>query len=1013
MRLKEVEHVLTVSVSGYENDRVVSMITADSRQVVAGALFVAVRGHGGDGHDFIGQAVERGCVGVVGEVKPDDFTGEVPFFQVSDSRYGFGLLAAEFYGNPAEQLTLIGITGTNGKTTTSWILEAILKQACLQTGVIGTVNYRYQEQNGNMVVRPASLTTPDPLQLQSLLKEMAEAGVTHVIIEASSHALHQGRLAGLLFSVALFTNLSRDHLDYHLNMDNYFEAKKLLFTSRLQKDGVSVVVVSPEDRNDYGSRLADELAGQKVIRVGLDSGTQVFADNLELSIDGGSFMLVIPEKLVAEQVTTSLVGRHNVLNEIGAAGIAFALDIDAACIRDGLSRLKGVSGRLERIFPAGRGHVREELAAVFVDYAHTPDALENVLTTLKPLTSGRLVCVFGCGGDRDKGKRSLMGEVAGRLADMVVITSDNPRTEVPETIIAEIEPGLKRSGRVKKTGDELFYSCSDKDEGGYMIEEDRRAAIQLACVGSRAGDVVVVAGKGHEEYQVNVGGREFFSDLVEVKNGFAAWTVENLIRATGGKLLGETSPKGIVFAGISTDTRLVQSGDVFVALRGERYDGHDFIQDAVARGAGAVVVETPSSGLQDKVQEILVDDTLKALGDLAGFRRKFFHDNLKVIGISGSSGKTTLKEITAAIFSEFYHTGSEYTCSAVLKTAGNFNNLIGLPLSLLPLSGEHRVAVMEMGMNRFGEIGRMTEIADPDIACINNVHASHLEGVGSLEGVARAEGELFERLRPDGLRVVNLDDPFVVKLAKKYPGPEIGFAVTAAGRKRKPLVRVTRITSLAEKGSRFTLHIGEWKQRITIAVPGIHNVHNAAAAAAICHGSGVDKHAIISGLARYTNVDKRMQFMQIPGGLTALDDSYNANPSSMEAALRTVASFGDQNCRRVAALGDMLELGDEANQRHREIGRLLATLGYDMVAVTGEYSEEYLAGAREAGMGSDQMMRFVETVTMADWLYHLLIAGRLGEGDWLLVKGSRGMRMEKLLFELQNRFDPAMNGKEY
>lgn len=1016
MKLNEVERIIAATtVSGAVDNRVVSMVTADSRQVVAGALFVAVRGHDGDGHYFIDQAVERGCIGVVAETVPDGFPGTVSFFKVSDSRHGLGLLAARFHGNPADKLILIGLTGTNGKTTTSWILEAILHQARLQTGVIGTVNYRYQGADGKMVIRPAPLTTPDPLILQSLLREMAEAGVTHVIIEASSHALHQGRLSGLLFSVALFTNLSRDHLDYHRDMDDYFAAKKLLFTSFLQKDGVSVVVVDLENRNDYGSRLGEDLKGQKVIRVGLDKSSQVFADNLELSIDASIFTLMIPEKGVAEPVNSALIGKHNILNEIGAAGVAFALDIDAGHIRGALSGLETVPGRLERIFP-GREHRQADLPAVFVDYAHTPDGLENVLATLGSLTQGRLVCLFGCGGDRDKGKRQLMGEVAGRLADIIMLTSDNPRSEEPGSIIAEIEVGLEKAGRAKKSDTDLFLFSPDSGrvEGGYTVEEDRRTAIHLACAASKPADVVVIAGKGHEEYQINFKGREFFSDHVEVENGFAAWTVEKILKATGGKLSNKSSPKikTTVFAGISTDTRLVQSKDVFVALRGDKYDGHDFIRAAVEKGAAAVVVEEYPLDLEGDVQVIKVKNTLNALGDLAGFRRKFFTDRLKVIGITGSSGKTTLKEMTAAIFGEFYHTDAEDARSAVLKTEGNFNNLIGLPLSILPLSGEHRVAVMEMGMNTFGEIGRMTEIANPDVACINNVHAAHLEGVGSLEGVARAKGELFERLRADGLRIVNFDDPFVVKLAKKYPGPEIGFAVTANGRKRKPLVRVTRITSLGENGNRFTLHIGDWQERVTIPVPGLHNVHNAAAATAICHGCGVDKAAIIRGLGHYTTISKRMQFIEMPGGLQVLDDSYNANPSSMEAALRTVASFGDKNCRRVAALGDMLELGGEAKERHREIGNLVATLGYDMIAVTGEYSEEYLAGAGEAGMSSKEMMRFVETPAMADWLYHLLIAGRLGEGDWLLVKGSRGMRMEKLLVELQNRFDPAMNGRK-
>ena len=268
-----------------------------------------------------------------------------------------------------------------------------------------------------------------------------------------------------------------------------------------------------------------------------------------------------------------------------------------------------------------------------------------------------------------------------------------------------------------------------------------------------------------------------------------------------------------MFTGISTDTRTLQPGDVFLALAGESFDGHAFLGTAVDRGAGALIVEQQFAGARGNIPVIVVADTLKALGDLASYRRRILGGNVNIVAITGSSGKTTVKEMTAAIFERYYAT-RENAQESVLKTQGNFNNLIGLPLSLLPLGAEHRVAVLEMGMNRAGEIARLTEIADPDIACIKNIQAAHLEGLGDINGVAAAKGELFAGLREDAVQVINYDDPQVVRVAGKYRGRKIGYGVTAAGRRRRPAVRVTRIAGLGEQGSRFTLQIGEWKERI-------------------------------------------------------------------------------------------------------------------------------------------------------------------------------------------------------
>ncbi len=976
----------------------VDTVTADSRQAGPGSVFVALRGSAADGHDYIDQAVARGCRHLVVEKSPGSLEG-VSVARVRDTHQALGRLAAAVYDFPARSLTMIGLTGTNGKTTVSWIVEQMLASCGFQVGVIGTVNYRYRDRSGTSVTRPAPLTTPDPVALQALLREMVDAGVSHVVMETSSHALDQGRLEGINFDVAVFTNLSRDHLDYHGSMEEYFQAKKLLFTRYLKQGGRPVVVIDPErSKDDWGTSLAEELRDRlSVVTCGFGEECVVRATDASLDLHGFDCTLFLAGQEYG--LHSSLTGRYNLLNVLAAAGVGKALGLDDRAVVKGLGQLAPVPGRLERVRLAGAG---SQGPTVFVDYAHTPDALANVLQTLRNLVRGRLICIFGCGGDRDRGKRPLMGQVAGEYADIAVVTSDNPRSEDPQAIIDEICEGLEKKNSSRLAVATLF---NDGAAHGHVSVPDRRSAIAVGCSLAGSEDIVLIAGKGHEEYQILGDKRIFFDDRLEAGNGLLTWNREHLLRATGGRVGAGKQVQ--LLKDISTDTRSVGVGDIFVALEGENFDGHDFVDRAVEAGAGAVIVHREVKDLPDDVLVIRVEDTLQALGDLAAHRRRLLGPDLQVVAITGSCGKTTVKEMTAAIFALDLQEKNPGV-DPLLKTRGNFNNLIGLPLSLLPVRYGQRVAVLEMGMNQFGEIRRLTEIADPDIGCITNVQAAHLEGLGSLEGVARAKGELFAGMRPDSTAVVNLDNPQVRGLARNCE-QMIGFAVTPAGRRHHPLVKATRIRSLGEQGMRFTLHIGDWRQRITVPVPGEHNVSNCAAAAAIAHGAGIDPETICTGLAGFENIDKRMQFMALPGGIRLLNDCYNANPGSMAAALETVSRFGE-NCRRVAVLGDMLELGSETRPAHEAVGRLTAQLGYDLLLAVGRYADLVAEGARGAGMAEDRIHCFAATADAAGWLHRAVLESRLEAGDWLLVKGSRGMRMEEIVLEMEKRIDTTITG---
>jgi UDP-N-acetylmuramoyl-L-alanyl-D-glutamate--2,6-diaminopimelate ligase len=479
---------------GPSPDVEVSLVTCDSRNVNSGSLFVAVPGTRSDGHDFAAAAARAGAVAVLAE-RPVD-CAPAAMLLVPSSRRALALAAANLLGRPAERLALCGVTGTKGKTTVTYLVEACAEAAGIPSGVIGTVTWRVPGRS-----RPASHTTPGAVEVQSLLAEMADRGARVAVLEVSSHALDQERVAGLRFRAAGFTNLGRDHLDYHPDLGAYLAAKRRLFTELLAPDGVAVVNV----RDGHGARLAADLAaaGSTVWRTGAP-GAEIDAHDVRAGMAGIEAVLATPRGEV--RVRSPLVGAHNLENLCVAAGLALALGIPADAVARGLSSSRGAPGRLERI--DGRG------VAAFVDYAHTPDSLAAACAALRSLSPRRLVVVFGCGGDRDRGKRPLMGRAAGEAADLVVATSDNPRTEDPGAIVDEIVPGLLAAGLPRVSAAEARGGAR-----GFAVVVDRREAIALALEAARPGDAVLLAGKGHEDYQIVGTERRHLDDREEARRG--------------------------------------------------------------------------------------------------------------------------------------------------------------------------------------------------------------------------------------------------------------------------------------------------------------------------------------------------------------------------------------------------------------------------------------------------------------------------------------------------------------
>ena len=479
--LQQLAEQLNARLSG-DGSAIATDVTHDSRQAGEGTLFAAIKGATVDGHRFVDDVMRRGSVGIISEFDPPaEFSGA--WLKVSDARQALAKAAAVINGNPSHQLDLVGITGTNGKTTTTYLCFALAEAAGKKGAMLTTVEYRIGEKSEEAV-----RTTPEASDTNRFLREAVDAGCTSAVMETSSQAIDLHRCDWLRFKVAVFTNLTRDHLDYHLTMENYYDAKKKLFDGRLgEKPGSSVINIDDE----WGAKLAAELraAGDRVVTFSQLDTADLSASNIEVSlIRGTSFDVSTPIGDV--HITSPLVGKPHVYNMLAATATALELGHDLDSIVKGLSTCVGAPGRFERVPHEGD-------FAVVVDYAHTDDALLNTLKTATDLTDGRIITVFGCGGDRDRTKRKPMGEIAGEYSDLAIITSDNPRNEDPLKIIAEIEVGVKEKNLK------------------YEKIPDRREAIGRAVAEARSNDVVIIAGKGHENYQI-IGSDKFHFDDREV-----------------------------------------------------------------------------------------------------------------------------------------------------------------------------------------------------------------------------------------------------------------------------------------------------------------------------------------------------------------------------------------------------------------------------------------------------------------------------------------------------------------
>lgn len=918
-------HDILAWLRGHAGDK--AHLCLDTRQLQAGDVFFACPGLTADGRAYIAGAVAKGAAAIIAHDDGNEAAiaqaqrdaGTLPFLAVRGLVTELGGIAHAWYGAPSDALRVVAVTGTNGKTSCVQWLAAALNGEGIPCGTIGTLGVRGPD-GLNM---GGQLTTPDVLTMHRSLAALRDAGSQMVALEASSIGIEQGRLSHVHIDTAAFTNLTRDHLDYHQTEENYRQAKFALFGW----PGLRRAVINADDETGaqwLARLLSVEVTAYSTNAIDEASPQAVTAHNIHGAPDGLVFTLRMASG--SAQVFTHLVGEHNISNLLLVAGVLQDLGWSVSRIARALASLHPVAGRLQLV-PNPRPGVM-----VVVDYAHTPDALARALVALRPLAKargGRLVCVFGCGGNRDRGKRPMMGSVASAQADKVILTNDNPRDETPRAIIGEIAAGMSGQPR---------------------IEPDRALAILAAIWEADAADVVLLAGKGHEAYQEMAGVRQPFDDREWAR-------------------LALTWHEGL---SISTDTRSIQAGELFVAIRGDRYDGHAYLDAAARAGAAAAIVDRADPDLD--LPQIALGDTRQALIRMATAWRRLF--GLPVIAVTGSNGKTTTKEMIAAILAvAFGEAGS-------LATLGNLNNDIGVPLSVLRLRNEHRAAVLELGMNHPGEIAVLTTIAQPTVALVNNAQREHQEFMVSVEAVAKENGSVLAGLPDDGTAVFPAADAYASLWREMSKGRRVlGFGMGA-----ECDVHADRIH--AEKaGTRFDLRTPEGGAAVVLRAPGLHNLHNALAAAASAMAAGVGLDSIARGLQAFNPVKGRMQPRETLSGFQLIDDTYNANPDSVRAAVDVLAELA--GCK-VLVLGDMAEVGENGPAMHAEVGRYARDRGIDTLFTLGVASQDaataFGEGARSFGTVEDLALALAQCLPAH-----------------VLVKGSRSMRMERVIEELEKQ----------
>ena len=931
-----------------------SGIAFDSSKVKKNDIFFAIKGNKFDGNNFINKAIKKGAKIIVSEKKITKKEENIIFLHSSNVRKLLSNISYKILKKKPKNL--VAVTGTNGKSSIADFYYQILNLSSKKVASIGTIGIRYENKK-----RSLTNTTLDPIQLSSILKNLVKKKIEYVIMEASSHGLNQNRLDGLLFDTGIFTNLSHDHLDYHKDMKSYLNSKLYLFKHLIKKKGNIIT-----DANIPQRKKIENISHTKNINLSLIFNSKKGIEFISHKFRNEKQILKIRHNKKDYEIKLDLIGKIQIKNILMAILAANKSRVAFKKIINVIHKIKPVEGRLEKI-----GKIKN-LSKVILDYAHTPAALELALSNIKeqfPLS--KISLVFGCGGDRDVKKRSIMGKIAEKYSDKIYLTDDNPRNENPFKIRKDIKKGIKKA---------KIFELSD-----------RKKAIHNAIMNLNTGELLLVAGKGHEKTQDYGRRKLFFSDhdvilkSIKLKNRLLSKDLKlNIICEESKSKIN----KKLLIKNISIDSKTIKENDVFFAIKGKRIDGNRFVSEALKKKSSLAIVNRINKNYP-LIKQIKVDNTLSFLTRCSSILRE--NINAKIISITGSCGKTTLKEMIGLTLKKV---------SRTTYSPKSFNNKYGVPLSLFNLKHNDNFGVFEVGMDKKGEIDNLTKLIRPDLGIITNISYAHSKNFKNIHQIAEAKSEIMNNIKENGSVVLNMDDYFYnyhKNVAFKKNLNVISFSIKNKSSMIK-LIKTKKINN---------------KYELIINVNGL---------LVSFYSQNNNKNTLYNILATLASINlyidikklKKDVFLnfKIPGGrgdiskvkfknksFFLIDETYNSNPLSLKTAIENFNNIESKNSKKYLVLGDMLELGKHSIKQHKLISKIVNKTKINQVYVVGKYIKETFKGLKQ----NKKAKILNNKINIID-----LINNNFNNNDYLMIKGSNSTGLHEITNNLKQRNSNAI-----
>ena len=925
-----------------------SGISFNSKDIKKDNIFFAIKGNHFDGNKFISIAIKKGSKIIISEKRITNPQKDILFIHTKNIRKLLAEIAFKIYKNKPNNL--IAVTGTNGKSSVSDFYFQLLKLNKIKVASIGTLGVKSKNIRRNL-----QNTTIDPIRMGQILSKLKSQKINNVIMEASSHGLTQHRLDGLKFSSGIFTNLSQDHLDYHKNFKEYFKAKLYLFENLIGKKGN---VITDETLPEF--KRIKKIAISRKLKLQVLNNSKNQFQILSHSYRGEKQILKIRYYNLTREINLNLIGKIQLKNILMAIIAAKNSNISLIKILNVLSQLKPIDGRLEKI-----GKIKNR-SKVILDYAHTPDALRICLSNLKEqFPNKKIILLFGCGGNRDQNKRFKMGKIACDYSNEIYLTDDNPRFEDPRKIRDDIKKGIQDT----------------------LIKEipNRKQAISEAVKNLNTGDILLVAGKGHEKTQdfgkkkIYFSDKKIILDCIKLKNTSLSKNFKiNII-----KELSKIKNKiPLVKADkVRINSKEVNKNDIFFAIKGKKNDGNKYIGEAFKNKASLVVVNKVQNKFNSK-RQIKVRNTLKFMTEIS----KIFRQNIdtNIIAITGSCGKTTLKELLGNVLGKI---------SSVSISPKSYNNKFGVPLSLLNLKHSDEFGVLEVGMDKKGEIDNLTNIIKPNVGLITNINYAHAKNFKNIKQIALAKAEIIKNILPNGFVVLNADDSFF-KLHKKIAENNNINVISFGIKTKKANVKLFNIKKV-KKAFKIKVKLNDKFKYFIISNNFQSNIYNILSA--------------LSVISIYKDVlklnEKIFLDFRSPAGrgdhstikignkkINLIDESYNSNPLSLKSALKNYDNIDTKKYRKYLLLGDMMELGSHSKKLHQSIVPLINETNIDKVFVMGKMVREIFDNIVKVKRG-----RILENKS---GIFEL-IKKDFNNNDYLMIKASNATGFNSIVNNLK------------